>query len=57
MYTWAFELDMGFLAPFYKNARVTEMMFWLEYPGHAVGKGGAVAGWVANVCCQDAVGI
>lgn len=42
MYMWAFELDMGFLLPFYKNARVTGMMFWPEYPGHAVGEGGGV---------------
>ncbi|KAF1921748.1 hypothetical protein BDU57DRAFT_435581 [Ampelomyces quisqualis] len=42
MYTWAFDMDMGFLAPFYSTARVTCLMFWPYFPAQAVGEGGGV---------------
>jgi len=38
---WAWDVDMGFLVPFYKTLRATHLMFYPQYPAHAVGVDGA----------------
>jgi curved DNA-binding protein CbpA len=39
---WAFDVDLGFLIPFYKELRATHLMFYPQFPRHAVGENGAV---------------
>ena len=41
-WSWSFDVDLGFLIPFYKELRVSHLMFYPHYPSHAVGKDGAV---------------
>ncbi|KAG9190561.1 hypothetical protein G6011_08649 [Alternaria panax] len=41
-WNWSFDVDLGFLVPFYKRLRATHLMFYPHYPSHAVGKDGAV---------------
>jgi hypothetical protein len=36
---WGFDVDMGFLIPFYKTLRATHLMFYPSYPAHAMGEG------------------
>jgi hypothetical protein len=36
---WGFDVDLGFLVPFYKTLRVTHLMFYPSFPAHAVGSG------------------
>ena len=41
-WTWAFDVDMGFLVPFYKRFRASHVMVYPTFPGHAVLEGGEV---------------
>ncbi|KAF1849740.1 uncharacterized protein K460DRAFT_360590 [Cucurbitaria berberidis CBS 394.84] len=41
-WTWAFDVDLGFLVPFYKTLRATHLMFYPTFPAHAVLDGGGV---------------
>ena len=38
---WTWDVDLGFLVPFYKILRATHLMFYPRYPAHAVGVDGA----------------
>lgn len=39
---WTFDVDLGFLIPFYKELRATHVMFYPQFPSHALGENGAV---------------
>jgi len=39
---WAWDVGLGFLVPFYKTLRATHLMFYPQYPVHAVGVDGVV---------------